>query len=144
MKFCPKCPEGSQWHHDSAFARNKASKDGLAAYCKECTRRYMKEWRERHQENVRTYNRNATAQRRFERGDRADQWPNKTSYKGVSVLSRVSTRDWPGETMTAYQARITVDGTRHSLGYFDTPEAAARAYDDEVDRRGLRREKNFS
>lgn len=29
-----------------------------------------------------------------------------------------------------WQARITINGTRHHLGYYDTPEEAAKAYDE--------------
>lgn len=144
MKFCPKCPEGSQWHHDKEFGRNKGSKDGLAAYCKACTSRYHKEWRATHGKNVREYNRQATVQRRFDSGRKADEFANQTGYKGIAVYRHLSTRDWPGALFERYQARIIVDGKRRSLGYFDTPEDAALAYDQEVDRLNLGREKNFS
>lgn len=144
MKMCPKCPEGANWHQDSAFSRNRRTKDGLNLYCKACTSEYMKEWRARHQENVRQYARQATIQRRFDKGLPGHQPINRTGYRGVSVYKHESKRDWPGETLTTYQARIKVDGKRISLGYHTTPEAAARAYDDYVDEHGLRREKNFS
>jgi hypothetical protein len=41
----------------------------------------------------------------------------RTGYKGVSVAGR------------RYRALLTVDGTRHHLGYYDDPAEAARAYD---------------
>jgi hypothetical protein len=44
---------------------------------------------------------------------------NTSGFKGVSYHKR--DRKW--------QARIRVNGKQHFLGYFDTPEAAARAYD---------------
>ena len=43
---------------------------------------------------------------------------NTSGYKGVTWYA--PTKRW--------QARCTVAGTRHSLGYFETPEAAGEAY----------------
>lgn len=47
-----------------------------------------------------------------------------SSYKGVSWKKRN-----PGRSRDYWIARIVVDGQRRTLGYFQSEEAAARAYD---------------
>ena len=47
---------------------------------------------------------------------------NTSNYKGVSWHKRVK----------KYQSRITHEGHRYCLGYFNTPEEAARVYDEKA------------
>lgn len=47
---------------------------------------------------------------------------NRHGYKGICFHKRCRSRPW--------QAIIRVKGTQKSIGYFDTKEEAARAYDD--------------
>lgn len=141
MKHCPRCEPGSDWHPESFFYRNKRRPDGLSLYCKACTKAYHKAWRAEHQDRIRHYSRNATMQRRFDKGHPANLPMNRTGYKGVLDASYESVRDWPGEQVGRYQARITVNGKRQSLGYFPSAEEAARAYDERA--ADLGRETNF-
>ncbi len=143
MKHSPMCPPGADWHPDEAFGRNKRRKDGMTLYCRACTSAYHKKWRQEHQDRIRHYTRTATMQRRFDSGRPANRPINRTGFKGVVDASFESKRDYPGERVPSYQARITVDGKRRSLGYFTSATQAARAYDEEVDRLGLHREMNF-
>lgn len=54
---------------------------------------------------------------------------NRHGYAGVVRHARASNRCW--------QARVHIRGLRISLGYFETAEAAARAYDAALVRKGL-------
>lgn len=55
--------------------------------------------------------------------NRGVNYNNRSGYKGVS---------WSGKWNKSrpWKAQICVDGDRISLGYFETPEAAALAYDE--------------
>jgi len=62
--------------------------------------------------------------REASRSENARNSPGRSRYyafKGIKPLPRKSSR---------WQARISVDGKYKHLGCFDTPELAARAYDD--------------
>jgi hypothetical protein len=54
--------------------------------------------------------------------NRPAQGNNTSGFKGVSKKRR------------QWRARISVNGTEHSLGTFDTPEAAAAAYREAAER----------
>lgn len=61
---------------------------------------------------------------------------NKSGYRGVSVKK--------SKTINKFIAQISVNGKKHHIGYYQTPEEAAQAYDDYVITHNLKHTRNFS
>ena len=61
-KFCPSCKTDKPL---AEFARNRSKKDGLAAQCRECKKRYQRDWYKRNQKQHRK-NANAWRDKRRE------------------------------------------------------------------------------
>lgn len=119
MKPCKRC---EQPYPADAFYRNSRYKDGLDTYCRACRKTITATWRKENRHRVRLY----SAQQRRDLGHEAQR--NRSGFKGVTDRSYFS--PLAQSVQPTYEASITIDGRKVYLGQFDTPAAAAAAYDE--------------
>ena len=71
MKICSRC---KQEKPDDQFSKKSARKDGLQAYCKDCSRERKMEWREGNSDKIREYNRRWRENNRDKINERNRRW----------------------------------------------------------------------
>ena len=78
MKYCPKCKKNKR---EAEFYKNKAMKDGLYVYCKECAKEYDRQRYSRERERRTRYTRKWRSENRERANETSRKWRQRNPEK---------------------------------------------------------------
>jgi len=96
-KYCTKCKTD---HPIEMFTKNKKRKDGLAAWCKVCTKASLTDWYSRNKDKVQERNKKNYLENKQEAKDRSKAWK-KDNRERVNELNR---KNYDAEKRREYSA----------------------------------------